>query len=317
MKKAIPSAAAALAALAVSAAAPSVSVCRFHEGKSAVFLLAFDDACPTHLANAIPVLERHRVPGTFYLITEAGQFTGRRADWARAAKSEYVFLGNHTSTHRGVNAADELDAQLDAANAVLRELEPGRPWPRLISFAVPGGVPWKISKDELKAKLDARFLVERPNFQSPPWFCKTVADAEAYIDRCIAEGRMGHIDFHGIGGDWLSNETGYLEGVAKKLDSVRDRMWLAGAEDWNRYSAERDAAKVKVEARTATAMKVTVSIGDLDPKVYDHPLTLEFETKWPSARVTAGKAKSVVKAKDGKIRFQARPGEAVTLARGG
>ena len=317
MKRLILTLAVTVAMMTAGAAETPVKICPFYEGKDAVFLLAFDDACVSQLANAIPVLTKYRVAGTFYLITESGQFKWKRDEWAKQADNEYVFFGNHTSTHKGVNSPDELDAQLDDANKVLKELTPNKPWPRVISFAVPGGVPWKLSKEELKAKLSARNLVERPDFQTPPWFCKTVADAEKYIDKCLAEGKMGHIDFHGIGGDWLSNPTEYLEGVAKKLDSVRDRMWLTGASEWNKYTAEAAEAQVKVESKTATSMKLSVSIGKLDPKIWDHPLTLELETKWPSAKVTVGKDKPfVVKAKDGRVRFSVKPGEKVSLAKG-
>lgn len=298
-------------AMAVSAA--DVSVCKFPDGKSGAFLLAFDDGCPSQLAHAIPVLEKYRVPGTFYPITEAGHFKARKADWIKAAKSPYVTLGNHTSTHKGVKTPDELDKQLADANAVLKEMQPELPWPRLISFAVPGGVPWKIEPAELKAKLDAQHLVERPKFQTPPWFCKTVAEAEAYIDRCIAAKQMGHIDFHGIGGDWLSNPTEYLEGVAKKLDSVRDRLWLASAEDWNKYTAEQAVAQVKVEKETANEVALTVSPGALDPAIYDLPLTLELKTDWKRVRLEAGCAVSELAAQDGKVKFSVPAGVKAVL----
>lgn len=297
----------------LGAAAADVSVCKFFEGKSGVFLLAFDDACMSQLANAIPVLEKYRVPGTFYPITEAGHFQARKADWIKAAKSPYVTLGNHTSTHKGFKAPDELDVQLKDANAVLKAMQPELPWPRLISFAVPGGVPWEISDAVLKAKLDAQHLVERPKFQTPPWFCKTVAEAEAYIDKCLAEKKMGHIDFHGIGGDWLSNPTEYLEGVAKKLDAVRDRMWLAAAADWNKYDAEQAAAQVKVETETADTLALTVSLGTLDPKIYDSPLTLEIKSDWPRARVQAGCKVSEVAAQNGVLRVTVPTGVKIVL----
>ena len=155
-----------------------VSVCAYPKGAEAAFMLAFDDACASHLQNAIPLLEKYRVPGTFYVITEAGQFSCKKPEWAKAAKSPYVFLGNHTSTHKGVNAPEELPEQLDAANAVIRELTPENPWPRLMSFAIPGGVPWRIDKAALTDVLSTRDLVERPGFQGPPWFCAKVEEAE-------------------------------------------------------------------------------------------------------------------------------------------
>lgn len=252
----------------------TVRVCRYLNDAEAAFMLAFDDGCVSHLQNAIPLLEKYRMPGTFYLITEAGQFTWKKADWAKAAKSPYVFFGNHTSTHKGINAPDELYGQAEADNRTIRELTPDRAWPRLISFAVPGGVPWRIDKTGLTDILSAYDLVERPNFQGPPWFCSKIEEAEAYIDRTLQQKTMGHLDFHGIGGDWHVAGLDYFERVLKRLDAYRARMWLCSAIDWHKYVTESKYAQVKAVPKGEGAYAVSLSVAPLDAKLYDHPLTV-------------------------------------------
>ncbi|MGN0876427.1 MAG: polysaccharide deacetylase family protein [Kiritimatiellia bacterium] len=255
-----------------------VAVCPNYEGKDAAFMLAFDDACVSHLEKAIPLLEKYRVPGTFYLITEAGQFTWKKPLWAKAAKSPYVFLGNHTSTHKGVNAQSELHGQAAAANAVIRELTPDQPWPRLVSFAIPGGVPWRVDAKGLLETLSAYDLVERPAFQGPPWHYGKIEEAEAYVDKTLANKAMGHIDFHGVGGDWHVTGLDYFERLLKKLDANRDRIWLCSAIDWHKYVTEVKYAQVKA-VKKGSGYEVSLSVAPLDAKLYDHPLTVLVDGK--------------------------------------
>ena len=256
-----------------------VEVCANYGGKESAFMLAFDDACVSHLEKAIPLLEKYRVPGTFYLITEAGQFTWKKAEWAKAAKSPYVFLGNHTSTHKGVNAPAELHGQAAAANGVIHALTPDQPWPRLVSFAIPGGVPWRVDATGLKEILSAYDLVERPGFQGPPWHYGKIEEAEAYVEKTLAQKTMGHIDFHGVGGDWHVTGLDYFERLLKKLDACRDRMWLCSAIDWHKYVTEAKYAQVKAVKNGEGVYAVSLDLAPLDARLYDHPLTVRVAGK--------------------------------------
>ena len=298
--------------LAGEAAAGPVKVCPHLDGKDAAFLLAFDDGCVSHLDKAIPLLEKYRVPGTFYLITEAGQFVWKKPQWKEAAKSPYVFLGNHTSTHKGVNAPEELYGQAAAANEVIRELTPDKPWPRLVSFAIPGGVPWKIDGDAALAEIISAYdLVERPKFQGPPWTYKTPEDAEAYVDASIAKKTMGHLDFHGVGDDWHVVDLGYFERLLKKLDASRDRVWLCSAIDWHKYTTEARYARLKVTEPNANTLKVSLSVAPLDASLYDFPLTLEIARPWKAAKVKDVAGERVVESVGGRLLVTVRPGDVI------
>jgi hypothetical protein len=50
---------------------------------------------------------------------------------------------------------------------------------------------------------------------------------------------MTHVDFHGVGGDWLAPPTEFLEGLLKKLLAVRDSIWQTTAVDYHKYLTER------------------------------------------------------------------------------
>ena len=190
-----------------------------------------------------------------------------------------MFLGNHTSTHKGVNAPAELHGQAAAANEVIHALTPDQPWPRLVSFAIPGGVPWRVDATGLKEILSAYDLVERPGFQGPPWHYGKIEEAEAYVEKTLAQKTMGHIDFHGVGGDWHVTGLDYFERLLKKLDACRDRMWLCAAIDWHKYVTEAKYAQVKAVKKGEGVYAVSLDLAPLDARLYDHPLTVRVAGK--------------------------------------
>lgn len=68
-------------------------------GAKGAVSLSFDDGAQTHVDNAIPTLNRYRLPGTFYVpMREGGPFDLRFTHWREAAKAGHE-IGNHSMTH--------------------------------------------------------------------------------------------------------------------------------------------------------------------------------------------------------------------------
>ena len=49
---------------------------------------------------------------------------------------------------------------------------------------------------------------------------------EEYVDVVLASGGVGHMDFHGVGGDWLDPGLEYFTALLEKLDSRREDIWF-------------------------------------------------------------------------------------------
>ena len=64
-------------------------------GAKAAINLAYDDALPTQLDNAIPALDKYGLKGSFYLTLSAETVANRMADWRKAAINGHE-LANHT-----------------------------------------------------------------------------------------------------------------------------------------------------------------------------------------------------------------------------
>src|SRR5688572_12538934 len=119
--------------------AEGTDILKWKDGKKAVFYLAFDDACPTHIKIVIPELKKRRIPGTFYVNPGNGQFRDQ-VKWTEEAKSPYVVLANHTFTHKGAQTLEEFEQEIVKATEAINQRLPDAKPTRLISYGKPGGV---------------------------------------------------------------------------------------------------------------------------------------------------------------------------------
>ncbi len=97
-----------------------------------IVCLTFDDALDAHLDTAIPILDRHGLPGSFYVNIGRSNFLARHREWSDAARRGHE-LGNHTVFHPGVSSkpwvtegialerygVDRMRHELVVANGVL------------------------------------------------------------------------------------------------------------------------------------------------------------------------------------------------------
>jgi len=285
-------------------------VLKWKDGKQAVFLLAFDDSCPTHLQNVIPELGKRGIVANFYVVPGKGTYPPKKAEWEKAAKTPQVVFANHTFTHGGANDAAQLDGELEKCNEVLKEVNPERKWPRLIAFGQPGGVPWKVSKEEVAELLKKHHLVDRPPFWGPPIHQKSAAECVATIDKALEKGEMGHMDFHGVGGDWLTTPLDWFTAIMEKLDAEKERLWVTDVVSYHQYMTERDGAEIKVLQTVPKGIRLTLATS-ADPAFYDLPLTLETKVPadWKECTVKQGASESTVPVTAGVVRYSALPGK--------
>ena len=295
---------------AIAADFGDTTVLPWPDGKKAAFLLAFDDGAPSQLKFAIPELEKRKIRATFYLNPGNQFYPSIAAKWEAAAKSPFVVAANHTFTHRGVNHAQELDQELAKCNEVLTKLEPDQKQRRLFGFATPGGVPWKVTKEELASALAQYDLVERPPFQGPPINFKSGEEMIAAVDKAIEKGDIGHMDFHGVGSDWLVTPLDWFIPFLDKLDFVRDTVWITDVVSWHQYVTERDTAAVEILSRDQESIRLNLT-SKADPALYDHPLTLRTKAPadWTNCAIEQGETKTEVVVQNGTIQFSAVPNQ--------
>ncbi|MFA6288709.1 MAG: polysaccharide deacetylase family protein [Opitutaceae bacterium] len=290
---------------------------KWKDGKQAVFMMEFDDSCPSHIKNVIPELEKRKMVGTFYIVPGIGPYQNLQSAWEKAALSPYVELANHTWTHSGSDNVAKLDVELAKCNEVILKARPDRKQPRLISFGTPGGVPWKISKEEWRAGFDKYNLINRPSFFGPPFHQKSAAEMIAVVDYALSHGDMTHLDFHGVGGDWHITPMEWFTALLDKLEADRERLWITDPVSWHKYDTERKGAQLKELVSNESEIRVSLTSGT-NPGLYDLPLTLSTQVPaaWKACVVTQGKTVSApIPVSGGEVRYDALPGADEILIR--
>lgn len=291
-----------------AAADADAGILKWKDGKQAVFMLAFDDSCASHVDNAIPELVKRGLVGTFYINPGNGPFQSRKSAWENDIPKTGMAYGNHTFKHKGAPSVEVLDEELALCSEVITRCFPDRKQPRLVSFGRPGGVPWTISDDEKNALLKKYNLVERPSFFGYPFHVKTKEDVLKLVDKAIAKGDMGHLDFHGVGGDWLTTPMDIFIALIDKLEACKDVVWVTDAVSYHQYVVERKGAELKVVAKTDDTIKLHLAC-TTDPALYDLPLSLQVRVppQWKAGAVTQGRDTLDAQIVDGALRFAASP----------
>jgi peptidoglycan/xylan/chitin deacetylase (PgdA/CDA1 family) len=307
-----------LAAEEVTVDAPDgTSILKWKGGKRAAFYLAFDDACPSHLTNVIPELERRKIVGTFYVIAGSPMFNGNKK-WEATAKSQYAVFANHTFKHKDFPTLEAFEGEVAQTNKVILRLQPGTKETRVIAFGKPGGVKYGITDAQIEQVLAKHDMVNRLPFWTPVIHVKTPDDMRKAVDQTIKNGDVGHLDFHGVGGDWLVTPVDFFQAVLDKLDASREVLWVSDTASVLKYAAERKAAQVKVVETAAGKVRLSLTT-TLDAKLYDEPLSLatKVPAAWKQAVVAQGDAKATVPVMDGVAVYDAVPGGAeVVLTEG-
>lgn len=292
------------------AADGDTTILKWKDGKKAAFALGFDDNAPSQLKNAVPELDRRKIPGTFYLVTGNGVWAATKAKWQEAAKSPYIVVANHTFTHKGANSVEELGPEIEKCNAVLQTLQSDRKAPYLMSFGKPGGVPWKVTDAEVAAAMDANHLINRPPFAGPPINYKSAEETLAVVDKALTRGDLGYLVFHGVGGDWLVTPVEWFTALLDKLEAHRSELWLTDFASAMKYRTEREGAETKVVETTPQKIRIAFT-GKTDPSLYDEPLSLTtaVPAAWKNCTVSQAAAKSSATAEGGIVRYAAVPGK--------
>ena len=257
-----------LAALAPAAAPAEETGFRWPNGVRAAVSLAYDDAAPSQLDNAIPALDRHGLKGSFYLTLAADSVRNRMDEWRAAARNGHE-LGNHTLFHQcsangpgrawvqpgqdldRTNAA-QMQAQVELANTMLHAIDGSTEF----TLTAPCGDRMAADGDYI-ARVRALFLGVKlgwgavvPDMRTldrgavPVIAPSGVSGAEliAMVEEAGHRGTMVNFTFHGIGGDHLSISNEAHETLLAYLAEHRDLYWTATFREQMRWVRDHEAS---------------------------------------------------------------------------
>jgi len=295
--------------------APTVSVARWPQDRTAAISLSFDDGINSHLDFAGPILKKHHLNATFFVTTQMGPWEKRKTEWKQLAEQGNE-LGNHTlhhpcllpqiTPHAQDYTPEMMEAEIRDAAQEIGKVVPNR---RGLTFAYPcGDMSFGKPADEVRnSALYLKYVSEHAfgaravgagATNSPDDFNVLAIndvgptagkDFPALLEMAqpaIRDRNWGVYCFHGVGGDWLSITPEALDGLTDYLERHAE-IWTAPFGDVLRYAQERKAAAVKVTQSDTSSVTVAMA-WPMDKKVYDVPLTLKVEvpSAWKGATAT-------------------------------
>jgi|GEM_PF-423971 len=307
------------AALIQAADEPKVTVTRWPQNRTAAASLTFDDAVPTHLDVAGPVLARHHLTGTFYVNTTRGPWREHIDGW-RALAAAGNEIGNHTVNHpclldritphaqQYTPAMMEVEVR-DAAREIAEKIGSSRG----MTFGYPcGNLSFGPPRDQARNSalylgyvadccFAGRGYLGNAAPQNPDELNvltvtdlgvtegKSFSQLLAMLEPGVRSGNWGIFTFHGVGGDWLPVPDASLEELAQYLEKHQE-IWTATFGDGVRYTQERRSLGIAVARSGADAFDVALD-WPLDPAVFDLPLTLRIELpeQWKGATIQGAK----------------------------
>lgn len=300
----------------------TTKIAKWKGDKACAFILMFDDSITSHVKNVLPELTKRGFTGTFYINPGAGHYLGSKKVWEQDIPAAGFELANHTLTHKGGKTAAEIAHEISVCNEAIHATTPNLPWPRLVSYGQPGGIPkenWPVSKEELNALLKQNNLIDRPDFgaRGAALTLKTGPQMLAHVDKAVTDGSMECVIFHGVGADWIATPMPVFLELLDGLVERKDRVWITNHIPAHQYATERDGATVKVIAKDATKLSLNLTC-TADAKFYDHPLTLmtNVPADWKNCSVDQGKKHVEATVNNGVVRYDALPGgEAIVITR--
>ncbi len=285
--------------------------------RTAAISLTFDDAMQTQIENAGPVLDKHNLRGTFFVITgSSGTWLQRADDWRRLA-SQGNEIASHTVTHPCLLPEIEPHSQdyspemmhkelRDSARDIMARLGTERG----LTFAyacgnMSFGPPLAQARnqalyidDVAESYFAARgyggggsVAPEELNILTVPDLGLTAGrdfpGLLAMMDPAVRQHQWGIFAFHGVGGEWLSVSTQALDELASYLQRHAE-IWTAPFGDVIRYIQECKALEVRPVQQGERGVAFSLH-SPLDPKVFDLPVTLEWELPpdWTACKAEA------------------------------
>ncbi len=286
--------------------------------RTAAISLTFDDAMQSQIDHAGPVLAKHHLPGTFFVITgPSSTWRSRADDWRRLA-AEGNEIASHTVNHPCLleriqphsqnYTAEMMHAELrDSAREIRARLGAERG----LTFAYPCGnmsfgPPAEQARNQALhtdfvaesyfaarsyGRVGEGVVPEELNILTVPDLGATAGkffpDLLAKMEPAVRQHQWGIFSFHGVGGGWLSVSTETLDELACYLERHAE-IWTATFGDAIRYIQESKALEVRPARQAERAAEFSLT-WPLDAKVFDLPVTLQWELPpdWTACRAEA------------------------------
>lgn len=248
------------------------AICEWFDGRRAALSIRFDDAHPTHLSTAIPVLREYGFKGTFMVNPGRPEYQNHRAAWEAVAKRGDQEFANHTMHHRGAMGDEEVEREVGEVAQYIWSLFPQRS--KLLALNRGGGTTWVMEKP-FRYYLDKYHLfVVGGSLGMDDVYGDRVPTFRRHLERHLERGLWCRVHFHAIG-EGLSTSEANFRAAMETVRKHQARLWIAGMADIYKYQTQRRAAQLALRNEGPHRATLEVSC-QTDPELFDQPLTIEL-----------------------------------------
>lgn len=266
-----------------------VRVADFQGDRPAAISFTFDDGMLCHYTDVAPALEQNGFRGTFWLIGANMDRDEPEYPWmtwqqvAEMAERGHE-MSNHSWNHPDLTqlTPEQLAWEVEHCDSVIEAVTGRRP--RTFCY------PYNAMSPEVVAYCSQNRVGTRTFWHSQGQVesHQTADSLTAWLNGLIEQHQWGVTMTHGTtyGWDhWLEPEV--LYNFFAEVREASDRVWVAPFADVAAYIEERDHHQLSWSSN-GSALVLTPSLNDLDPTLFDQPLTYRidgtFEHVKPSAQ---------------------------------
>lgn len=236
-------------------------------GEKAAVSLSYDDTLNSQLDNALPVLNKHKIKASFYLLIASPVLYERLEEWRTAAAQGHE-LGNHSiyhpcsATQPGMEwvlpyqdldkyTVEQMRAEVLTANTFLKAMD-GRSERTL----TPPCLHLMTSNGNYLPVVRELFVAIKGAENNPPgsdYLLPAGTSGEeliAFVKKVAEKGGIANIIFHGIGGDHLSVSKEAHEQLIQYLAKNRGTYWTDTYLNIMKHVNTETAAKGKSQGVT-------------------------------------------------------------------
>ncbi len=279
-------------------------ICRWYGGKQAALSLRFDDSHPTHVENAVPILNTYGLVGTFMINPGRQNHKNFLDAWEGSILAQGHELANHTVHHKGALNDRDAEAEIGGCSAYIWGVQKRKS--KLLAFARGGGTTW-MPRKPMAFFCDKYALFRTDNSMS----CSEVYEHfsvdgfRARLDQAIIQGEWLQTHFHCVGEGYLNISIPTFQQL---LDCVKhDLVWSAGMSSIYQYETARNGALLQVQANGNDALSLRLTC-TTPQDLYAHPLTLSVTVTGGDIAVLDGDGQPILhRAVNGAILFDVPP----------
>jgi peptidoglycan/xylan/chitin deacetylase (PgdA/CDA1 family) len=256
-----------------AADAPYIRFARFRGDARAAVSLTFDDALPSHLNKAVPILNRYGLHATFFIFTDNVKTDATWERWGEVARAGHE-LGSHSKSHpplSELNNPRRIRIEINGSAETIKAKTGVRP----ISFAYP----FSDVDDIIRRRVRDAYFVDRDSCRIWGGAGFKAAAAITNIEQAVDRGEWFFCMMHGIDDkSFKAMPSAELEKIARYLADKRPDIWTASYGQVALYKTASRLAELKFRdvRDDGFSLRLKIPAGTPYKEYMKQPLTLKI-----------------------------------------